>query len=195
MHALEKETNLLQSGPLRIGFHWHRDRFAHSISLDKEGRWLPLLASREGDGELRWPPSPPLQELHFEERPTGRVALLVGSTSDAHWSLAIDTTEAGFCFDVACRISGGEVFDSSVTLQTAYRSMVAPKQESKPSGAIGVDAIQILPLDHSARCGAEEGGKEDPAWHLTIVPEWCEGVRKTVCWRYAVNFSSADVTL
>ena len=105
-HRQPQDT--LQSGSLQIGFHWHRDRFAHSISLVKSDRQLPLLASREGDSEQDWPPSPVLQELHFEDRPAGTVALLVGRTTLAHWSLAITTIGEGFSFDAACRVLGPE---------------------------------------------------------------------------------------
>ena len=189
MHTKEKETNLLQRGPLRIGFHWHRDRFAHSISVEREGRSFPLLASCEGDEHADWPPSPPLQELHFEERSTGRVALLVGCTGGGHWSLAIEEAESGFRFDVACRISGSDTPDRQTALQTAYRAMVAPQPIEGGALGVRVDTVTILSGDGSLLPQFTEGGVDDPAWRVKLAPPGGGDSSKTVCWQYLVNFS------
>ena len=187
-HRQTKDT--LQSGPLQIGFHWHRDRFAHSISLVKSDRQLPLLASREGDSEQDWPPSPVLQELHFEDRPAGAVALLVGRTTLAHWSLAITTSEEGFSFDAACRVLGPtDPFANDVCLRTGYRAMLQPVIQDTLPMVIEIADVLISCVDHSCRPTLTEGGPEDTAWRLAIVPEMSDEMTKTFTWRYTMTFS------
>ena len=77
MNTFQEPVNdTLQSSPSQIQFRWHRDRFAHHLSLCKAHRRLPLLASWEGDPDQQWATSPALQELHFENQTAGAVAML-----------------------------------------------------------------------------------------------------------------------
>jgi hypothetical protein len=191
MNVSHRQTqDTLQSGSLQIGFHWHRDRFAHSISLVKSDRQLPLLASREGDSEQDWPPSPVLQELHFEDRPAGAVALLVGRTTLAHWSLAITAIGEGFSFDTACRVLGpGDPFPNDVCLRTGYRAMIQPTIQDTSPMVIEVADVLVSCVEDSCLPSLTEGGPEDTAWRLTIVPEISDEMTKTFTWRYTVSFS------
>ncbi len=88
-------------------FTWQGDRFAHEISVLKDGSWQVALASAEGTPHDDWPPSPPFQSLHIEEREDGRtLALLVGMAGKSHWSasIEIDAEAHAVLFDVACRL-------------------------------------------------------------------------------------------
>lgn len=67
-------------------------RFACLIRVASSHYW----ASIEGISEHWWPSRTVLQKLDFEGHPTGSVALLVGSTTLSHWSLAIAVLEKGF---------------------------------------------------------------------------------------------------
>ena len=92
---------------LSVRFHSQDDRFAHSIYAGDSDQ--PLLTSIEG-GAADWPASPPLQEVHLEQRPGGaQVALAVGMAGSSHWSLSCELRPAGedameVEFDVACRL-------------------------------------------------------------------------------------------
>lgn len=97
---------VLETGNWRVVFRRHSDRFAHVIARHSGERWIDLLASVEDSPDAEWPASPPLQELHFEERPRGtRLALAVGMAGQGHWSLSVelDPVEDECRFDVACR--------------------------------------------------------------------------------------------
>ena len=98
---------LLQAGRLRVRFTWHGDRYAHEISLLRDGAWDCVLKSVEGTPDDAWPASPPLQSLHVEPRGDGRqVALLVGMAGKCHWSASVELDAAGeqARFEVACRV-------------------------------------------------------------------------------------------
>lgn len=85
------------------------DRYVHQVSLETAAGQRLWLASVEGAADDLWPPSPPLQELHLEQRPGGiQVALLVGRAGRAHWSLSVeaDGSRGTLSFDVACRSRG-----------------------------------------------------------------------------------------
>ncbi|PQO42062.1 hypothetical protein [Blastopirellula marina] len=92
---------------LFVSFVKQNDRFAHVIALIQGEDCTPLFASIEGSRDDQdWPESPPLQELHIEERGDRAVALLVGKAGHSHWSTAVEpTAEPGrLRFSVACRM-------------------------------------------------------------------------------------------
>jgi hypothetical protein len=96
----------MEGGGLRITFTRLADRFGHAIALVNGDMLTPLLESIEGQSDDAWPPSPPLQELHIEQRAGGvQVALLVGRAGRAHWSasIALDPQARRVEFDIACR--------------------------------------------------------------------------------------------
>lgn len=99
--------HVLEAGGLRIVFHRRADRWAHTVQAFSGGEFRTLLESIEGDASDPWPPSPPLQQLHFEERPGGqRVALLVGMAGTSHWSssVVLDPRRGEAEVEVACRL-------------------------------------------------------------------------------------------
>ena len=191
MNTSQKQAkDTLRSGPLQIGFRWHRDRFAHSISLFDSSRQLPLLASLEGNDEQKWPPSPVLQELHFEDHPTGMVALLVGSTKQSHYSLAIATTDIGFSFDAACRLLNPTTPSvDDMCLQSGYRAMLQPAIQNTLPTVIEVGKVLMTVDDRSCCPPLAEGVAEDIAWRLTIMPQIIDENSKTVSWRYKIGIS------
>jgi hypothetical protein len=105
------ESPIATGRRLRLVFAWHIDRFGHSVELVQGGRSIPILVSAEGTAAEAWPPSPPLQQLHLEDRGERvRVALLVGMAGNCHWSLSVDATPDGssLVFDAACRCHGSQ---------------------------------------------------------------------------------------
>ncbi len=99
----------LVAAGLRIEFSRSADRYRHEVIECDGGVDQHLLASVEGRAEEEWPASPPLQELHVEQRGAGKwVALLVGRAGRSHWSLSVEgaDSEPTLMFDVACRSSG-----------------------------------------------------------------------------------------
>ncbi len=92
---------------LQVTFERACDRYVHRIEVQDDNGPVCVLCSTEGNSDERWPASPPIQEVHLEDRPDGsRVALCVGMSGTSHWSLsallAADAQTA--TFDVACRL-------------------------------------------------------------------------------------------
>ena len=124
------ESRRIECGRLALGCHFHRDRHAHTLAIIDGDRLIPLLASCEGSADDPWPPSPPLQSLHTEQRPGGPCLLLVGMVGPNHWSVSIEPRDSELTFDVACRIKRWPGGDGAVTLGSGYRSMVAAQPTS-----------------------------------------------------------------
>ncbi len=133
----------LLSGPLRLSFVKHRDRYAQRLEIkvanqsneaenaDKGGMFMPLWETMEAvtaanHSSTDWPASPPLQEVHFETRPDGRqIALAVGRAGSSHWSLSVEpfTAGCGFVMDVACRVR-----EIPLWLGSSYRRVTGKDQ-------------------------------------------------------------------
>jgi len=104
---------------LRVAFFKLGDRYAHAIGAVLPGEIVtPLLVSVEGTDQDLWPPSPPLQSLSIEQRPTGAVALLVGMAGRSHWSASVEANknQGEVRFELACRLGG-----SGEQLKSTYR--------------------------------------------------------------------------
>ena len=113
---------VIECGLLRIEFVWSADRYRHRI-LTSAPDGDCSLTSREGRPDEKWPPSPPLQSLHLENRPGGvRIAMLVGMAGRSHWSMSVeaDAERGRLIFDVACRVS-----EQPLWLGSSYDSLSA----------------------------------------------------------------------
>jgi hypothetical protein len=164
---------VIESGQLRVVFQWCGDRYSHTVERLVEGIWTPCLMSVEGTAEDDWPPSPPLQTLHIEQREiVGSVALLVGRAGTSHWSASVEPFPeggGGFSFDVACRIQ-----ENPAWLGSRYRLLTA-------SAACGV---AISPDPSLARLETEPGGDR------AVRPiEAASSLPGTVRWRYQLRTS------
>jgi hypothetical protein len=191
MNAAETESATLDAGPLRVRFARREDRFAHTIIWLEGATETALLISNEGSPQTEWPPSPPLQSLHIEDRPNGcRVALLVGMAGHSHWSMSVQAqpSSARLTFDVACRVHVQPIY-----LGTSYTACGIGSQE--------VNGRQDPARPKSARQPWElraEGGDEFQT-RLTMGPEFESIVihpleptspPTTVRWRYSVQVFS-----
>jgi hypothetical protein len=110
-------TRSVELGLYRVDFIPSGDRIAHVIYVRAPGTensaerpWIVLLRSVESAADVAWPDSPPLQELHVEDRGGVPVALLVGRAGKSHWSASLgcegaESGEQRLVIDVACRVS------------------------------------------------------------------------------------------
>ncbi len=86
-----------------VSFEKLPDRFSHQIEFLNPKKKTALV-SEEGSSEQIWPPSPALQELHFESRAESDVLLAVGMAGDSHYSLSIESNRINeLRFQFACR--------------------------------------------------------------------------------------------
>jgi hypothetical protein len=178
----------IEGGGLRVVFQRLSDRFAHRVEWMDRGGVISLIESIEGDPEDAWPPSPPLQELHFERREGGKqLALLVGRAGASHWSTSIelDPAAAQISFDVACRLRS-----ESVRLGSSYRVRSAALDTLDPSEA-GIELSGGLRLHL-------EGGGDEFEGKLAI---WGDALQiqaaslsapwpKTSRWRYVLSLKN-----
>jgi len=192
----------LTSGSCRVVFTRVGDRFAHRIEWVSRatGETVACLESLEGTPEDSWPPSPPLKELHYEERAAQTVALAVGMAGRSHWSLAVEADSddlvpddgGRFVFDVACRITGEPAW-----LGSRYRLVVAPGRgdDERHLDASGralhlPDGWQLETLaveGHAARLVIRSRNE------VQIVAPAPEPPTRptTIRWRYAIHGASA----
>jgi hypothetical protein len=134
---------MVHCGDLRAVFEWRGDRYGHRIEQRIGGEWCAVLASIEGSADEVWPPSPPLQSLHIEQRETGAVALLVGKSGTSHWSVSVEAViaQAAFEFDIACRVQRlpswlGSVYrtaTSHTSVEILTRAHEAIREQSRPT--------------------------------------------------------------
>lgn len=91
----------------RIRFFRAVDRYHHQIIWSEgSGPDRLVLESIEGAPGEDWPPSPPLQQLHFQEIGARPVALAVGMAGRLHWSSSISLLAEGSPIGAAAVASG-----------------------------------------------------------------------------------------
>ena len=183
---------------LRATFVWFRDRWAHTIAVvtrERMGRERvgPLLASDEGCDHDDWPPSPPLAQLHVEDRAGGgRVALLVGMAGRSHWSLSVEALAEArqLVFDAACRL-GGSADSRSGRLGSRYRAMIAPAPDAKGIARISAyGSTCYVACEPAGECPT--GVLSVTSIGLTIVPSTDGGANRSAPnrrWRYRVTLT------
>jgi hypothetical protein len=203
-------TRAILCGDFKVEFAAIGDRVRHTVyaAIGSDGggasspRWRAVLHSIEGDTDVDWPDSPPLQELHVEQRGGGDVALLVGRAGRSHWSASIGVAASedgrpSLTFDVACRASSRPVL-----LGSAYRLADGVRWLGKTSWPGGDRARwRSIVLLHPADDGAWEFAVDEPS-SIVAVPN-CDraAVRPvvgenafpaTVRWRYWLRRTSTS---
>jgi len=92
---------------LRVRFHWHGDRYAHSIIRVRPRETREEMFSIESASDALWPSSPPLQQISVEPIGSGIAALAVGAAGRAYWSTSIVPVmfegHSALQFDIAMR--------------------------------------------------------------------------------------------
>ena len=140
-----KSVTRIAGGGFAVDFERQGDRYAHKILRVDGTTERMLLTSLEGGADESWPPSPPLQQLHVEERPGGLViAFLVGMAGSSHWSLScsLDAESRRIEFDVAVRLK-------TVPGWLGSRYRFAPGVAADQAGALVAESIS-MPLTTSA---------------------------------------------
>lgn len=98
---------MLEADGVRVVFFHDGDRIAHRLEVrdDATSGWTTAFTSLEGRADEAWPASPPFQQLHVEQRPTGPIVFLIGMAGRSHWSAAVEAAadRRSIRFDVAVR--------------------------------------------------------------------------------------------
>ena len=172
-----RELTILCSGRLAARFFRDGDRYAHEIGVESDDGFTALFASREGAPEENWPPSPPLQHLHVEQRGEGQVLLLIGKAGDGHWSAAVQANDNGQIeFDIACR--GGRPPER---IGSTYRTapLLQPLRRGEWRITTATESIHVTceALDYARRVDTPPGA-------LLIVPALADEYPATLRWRF-----------
>jgi hypothetical protein len=184
---------VIEADGIRVVFFRAGDRYAHRVEVwdARQGAWCSEWESVEGTPDEGWPASPPLQQLHVEQRPEGKVALLIGMAGRTHWSAAVEVVRVGgvpsgpriIRFDVAARVSQGNRGTDGIGrhLTSTYRrnSRQANEGAGERQASIRLEVSGGPISAESETCNAE----------LRVIrpgdppPHACTAT--TVAWRYA----------
>ena len=163
----------LESARWRVSFFRLGDRVAHAIFSREAGGEVELYRSLEGTDADDWPPSPPLKELSFEQRPGGvQLALLVGMAGASHWSLSVELDPATerLTFDAACRLSGVPRWLGS-TYELCYGAPAEQRRsfEAAAGAEARLDAVQRrLEIAAELSSGATAAGRRTQVWKYLL---------------------------
>ncbi|MFM8251909.1 MAG: hypothetical protein ACKOBW_09975 [Planctomycetota bacterium] len=170
---------------LHVVFVRLADRIGHRLELQANSQPARVIAeSWEGATDDAWPVSPPLQQLHLEDRGGGqRVALLVGMAGRGHWSLVVEPTadRRGFLFDAACRLSA-----APTQIGSAYRWHVPAADCAVELQVESPEALRIRSSSESPAAQSSTPMTLDDS-HVTL--HWqppLPSLPATVRWRYQV---------
>lgn len=108
MIAVEKSADAysLRDADFELSFRHVGDRWQHCVSIQHQGEWFPLLTSEEGNPTDDAPPSPPLQDLRFEQLADGNFEFqLLGQSGKGVYSAAMrfDGGTGTIDFDLCAR--------------------------------------------------------------------------------------------
>jgi hypothetical protein len=189
-------TPNLANAVLQVAFHRQGDRYAHTISIRDGERAMPVLASREDNGDDLWPVSPPLQQLELDTDGEIQRALLLGMAGRSYWSVSIELgpENAAVCFDVACRVkeeppaTNPEAMRSCV-LGSTYQTTANLFMQSDTAALLRVNAtrLRIVPLPTSVSDAAVLMVSGDELWLGPIVEP--ERLPRTIRWRYRIGLA------
>lgn len=133
-------------------FEKHTDRWMHRVVIIDGGSAIPMLRSVEGDEQLGWPPSPPLQDVNLHELPAGAAVLGVGMAGSNHWSasFSIESAEddragcqAYILADIACFCKQARP-ESATVLKSSY--LIEPGIEIVE---VGPDRLVLRPSQYA----------------------------------------------
>ena len=182
------ESIVLTSQRLQVGFHWHEDRYAHTIGVFRGERLVPLLASLEGCVDEHWPPSPALQTIHRQKTADGNIAMLVGMAGRNHWSLSVELNDRWIArFEVACRIKVSAQCDEKFAVGSRYRTMIEPEIVA------GGEQVGFRLADEFLAVSPGESKNAVPRFVtadgvIKILPDdQSENLPRTVTWSYLVS--------
>lgn len=95
--SIVTKRHRITSGTLELEFYWTGDRFAHRVRVAGS----VAAQSVEGDCEISDPPSPPMQELHFQTVNGFETLFGVGGSGRGRYSVVVTAVDAGFRFEWA----------------------------------------------------------------------------------------------
>jgi hypothetical protein len=187
-------TGACDNQRLRIDFTWNGDRYQQALWLISGTRECCLLTTVEGTGQQAWPPSPPLQNLHQQEMPTGDLAALgVGMAGTSHWSLSVEASvdQPTFTCDVACRVKE-EPGDLTVTWEAGENITVNAIAERfvELAAAIGGVRVSVDEQDEFAADLSVGNRIEHPGQRICLAPQRTAGAPPTtIRWRYRIELA------
>ena len=176
----------IASAGVSVTFTPAGDRFTQRIEI--AGAAL-LAVDEDAESAETWPPSPPLQDVHLEQRSEGRqLALMIGRAGLSHWSISceLDSSAGEVLFDVACRIK-----EPAAWLGSTYQLPPGVTfSGDEHSGELRMDEHTIcrISADHDCEISWHAESKRLvflPRTHAEV-PAMSEGnsFPRTIRWRY-----------
>src|SRR5258708_6569809 len=209
MIVVEKSADAytLRGANLELSFRHVGDRWQHCVSVLNHGEWFPFLTSEEGTPADKVPPSPPFQDLRFEQFADEVFEFqLMGQSGKGVYSAAVrlDGAASAIDFDLCARGRFGE------TLCTASRYVLAddqllPKVQQLPTAVVlyprGGQSVEITPIpvegspDSECLLTAIQNERRIDAGCIDFTGTGVQGKGFSVRWRYwMILRSAADST-
>ncbi|MFO0906335.1 MAG: hypothetical protein U0939_25240 [Pirellulales bacterium] len=193
--AGELRSELTGSGRLCVELRRESDRFWQTVWVERGGVRTKVCESREGSAADAWPPSPPLQQLHIEERvDLGAVGLLVGMAGRGHWSLSLEPLagRTALRWDAACRFPIAPDFLGS-TWRLAHdcgpiRLLNASQAEWEAAG--GLLRATVERIDDSAPPSTLTIDESNREFQVVAPPIESASVPATARWRFVLEWQS-----
>ena len=140
MNALEQSLEISNDdGLATVSFFAIEKQFGHEIRIERDGKKIVLRT--DDQIAASWPPAPPLQDIHFEERENGQLLFGVGMAGNTHYSLSIAAEKTTLKFEFAAFVKNEPGFvgtsyrmDQSVDCQL-ITGLLFPHKNSQPISA------------------------------------------------------------
>lgn len=208
-------TRSVDFGAFRVDFVRQGDRIAHVVYAAspaddpaRPGR-IELLRSVESSADAAWLASPPLQELHVEERGGEPVALLVGRAGKNHWSASIGcerdvanddgnsaTGRQKLVIDIACRVSSLPTTLASTYDLAGGVECVGEMERPSGDGARGSSTVLLSFGETRWRLSADAGSSvilSTDAQRLSVRPiSAVAAAPATIRWRGVLSAAADD---
>jgi hypothetical protein len=180
------EPTRIVAGDLELRFVRSGDRYGHRVLVRSGDAHVPLLESVEGRPDDAWPPSPPFQQLHVEQRRGGvAVALLVGAAGMNHWS-------GSFELDPRCHRLSVEVAVRLAAQPVRLASTYIFRTPASGWGSESVDGTAVWMLAESQVWRLESLGsaivpRENRNGLMIVRPPVSGPWPQTVRWQYTIQ--------
>lgn len=167
---------LIVQGELKVTVQFFRTahQFGHCVSWTTGEQTIEMITNVEAG--MDWPPSPPVQDVHFEDRDANQILFGVGMAGKSHYSLSIESNRRDkLSFEFACHLKEPPQF-LGVTYHLGRRSTEVDN----------LVADQITPLENSTVLVEED---LDESTSLIIQPKSTERaeIPATVQWGFKIQ--------
>ena len=204
MIVVEKSADAytLRDANIELSFRQVGDRWQHCVSVSNHGEWFPLLTSEEGTPADDVPPSPPLQDLRFEQLADDVFEFqLMGQSGKGVYSAAVrlDGGASTIDFDLCARGRAKEPPLCTVSRYVVPGEHLLPKIQQLPGAVVlftrGGQSVEMTPvpvagsLDSDCLLTVIQNERRIDAGCFDSTGTGLQGKGFSVRWRYCMKWT------